>query len=219
MRAFQASFIDLLVECEAIRFGDFTLKSGRPSPYFINTAQFQSGDAIGRLGRAYAAKIRDVDMPCTLVFGPAYKGIPLAVTTVIALAIQGHQARYSFNRKEIKDHGEGGLFVGAQPGPGDRVVIVDDVITSGQSIRESLDLLHTVGAKPAGIVVAIDRQERGRGSLSTLDELRDDLGVPVYSIVTIRNIVAHLSGPSMAPDRRLSDERRRAIEAHLEQHG
>jgi orotate phosphoribosyltransferase len=214
METYQEAFVELLVRHEVLRFGDFTLKSGRRSPYFVNAGQFRSGQAIAGLGRAYAGCLRRAGLACDLVFGPAYKGVPLAVATVIALAEQGQDTPFCFDRKEQKDHGEGGWFVGTTPADGMRVVIVDDVITSGKSIHESVALLRRAArVEIAGVVVAVDRQERGTGTRSTLAELQDELGAPVLPIVTIREVVAHLHG------RGLDDERRAAIEAHLAAHG
>ena len=214
METYQQAFIELLVRHEVLRFGDFTLKSGRRSPYFVNAGQFRSGSAIAGLGQAYAGCLRRAGLGFDLVFGPAYKGVPLAVATVIALAELGHDAPFCFDRKEQKDHGEGGWFVGTSPADGMRVVIVDDVITSGKSVHDSVALLRrTADVTIAGVVVAVDRQERGGGQRNTLDELQDELGAPVLPIVTIRDIVAHLHG------REIDDERRAAIEAHLAAHG
>jgi orotate phosphoribosyltransferase len=180
MEPYQQAFIELLVRHEVLRFGDFTLKSGRRSPYFVNAGQFRTGAAIAGLGRAYAACLRRAGLPCDLVFGPSYKGVPLAVATAIALSELGHDAPFCFDRKEQKDHGEGGWFVGTTPQDGMRVVIVDDVITSGKSIHESVALLRrTADVQIAGVVVAVDRQERGTGERSTLAELQDELGAPV----------------------------------------
>lgn len=214
MDPYKQRFIDLLVRYEAIRFGDFTLKSGRRSPYFINAGQLRTGAAIAGLGEAYAACILREELPIDLLFGPAYKGIPLAVTTAIALARAGRDLAFAFDRKEAKDHGEGGVFVGTPPWDGARVVLVDDVITSGQSIHDSVDLLRKAAAVTiGGVVVAVDRQERGRGGKSTLAELEAETGAPVRAIVTIREIAAHLHG------RVLDDARMAAIERYLEEHG
>lgn len=214
METYQEAFIELLVRHEVLRFGDFTLKSGRRSPYFVNAGQFRSGPAIAGLGRAYAGCLRRAGIAYDLVFGPSYKGVPLAVATVIALSELGEDVPFCFDRKEQKDHGEGGWFVGTTPTDGMRVVIVDDVITSGRSIHDSVALLRRAArVEIAGVVVAVDRQERGTGARSTLAELQDELGAPVLPIVTIREVVAHLHG------RGLDDERRAAIEAHLAVHG
>ncbi|MEZ4450322.1 MAG: orotate phosphoribosyltransferase [Nannocystaceae bacterium] len=220
MRAHQAAFIELLVRHQALRFGDFTLKSGRRSPYFINAGQIRSGAAIAGLGQAYAAEILRGGLECDLVFGPAYKGVPLAVSTAIALAAAGHDVGYGFDRKEAKDHGEGGVFVGTAPAAGMRVVIVDDVITSGISIREAQALLlRAAEVTIAGVIVAVDRQERGRSERTTLRELEEELGIPVRPIVTIREIAEHLSGREIDGAVVIDDARRAAIDAYLAEHG
>jgi orotate phosphoribosyltransferase len=213
------AFIELLVECDVIRFGEFTLKSGRTSPYFINSGQLRTGDAIARLGVAFAERINHHGAACDLVFGPAYKGVPLAVGTAMAIAMLGRDVGYAFDRKEAKDHGEGGVFVGMQPADGMRVVVVDDVITSGQSIRESVTLLrNSARVEITAVVVAVDRMERGRGERSTLAELRDELGVAVLPVVDIRGIVQHLHGREIGGRVVLDDKGRAAIETYLRAH-
>lgn len=220
METYQQAFIELLVRHEVLRFGDFTLKSGRRSPYFVNAGQLRTGAAIAGLGRAYAACLQRAQLRCDLLFGPSYKGVPLAVATAIALSELGHDAPFCFDRKEQKDHGEGGWFVGTTPQAGMRVVIVDDVITSGKSIMESVALLRrTADVQIAGVVVAVDRQERGSGERTTLAELRDELGAPVHAIVTIRDVAAHLHGRSVEGRVVIDDERHAAIAAHLAAYG
>jgi orotate phosphoribosyltransferase len=220
VEAFVEAFIELLVEYEVIRFGEFTLKSGRTSPYFINAGQLRTGDAIARLGTGFAEQIRQHGAPCDLVFGPSYKGVPLAVATAIALSHVGEDVGYAFDRKEVKDHGEGGVFVGTVPTDGMRVVVVDDVITSGQSIRESVALLRQAArVEVTAVVVAVDRMERGRGERSTLAELRDELGLAVLPIVDIRGMVDYLHGRRIDGRVVLDDAGRAAIEAHLSIHG
>jgi orotate phosphoribosyltransferase len=211
---FQERFIDLLAEHEALRFGEFTLKSGRKSPYFINAGQLRTGRAIAGVGRAYAERIRVAGLHPDLIFGPSYKGVPLAVATAMALSEGGHDVGFCFDRKEPKDHGEGGVFIGMQPHAGHRVVLVDDVITSGGSLLRSAALLK--GAAPvliAGAVIAVDRQERGR-ERSTLEELEQALEAPVLPVVNVRQIVDHLWSSS-----RLSATERTRIEEHLRVHG
>ena len=220
MEPYQQAFIELLVRHEVLRFGDFTLKSGRRSPYFVNAGQFRTGAAISGLGRAYAECLSRAALRCDLLFGPSYKGVPLAVATAIAMAGLGLDAPFCFDRKEHKDHGEGGWFVGTAPQAGMRVVIVDDVITSGKSIHESVDLLRrTADVQIAGVVVAVDRQERGAGERTTLAELQSELGVPVHPIVTIRDIIGHLHGREIDGAVLIDDARRQAMEAHLATHG
>jgi orotate phosphoribosyltransferase len=218
----QQAFVDLLVRYEVVRFGEFTLKSGRKSPYFVNAGQLRTGKAIAGLGRAYAAEIQRAQLACDLVFGPAYKGVPLAVATAIALAEPPHglDVPFGFDRKEAKDHGEGGTFVGTAPAAGMKVVLVDDVITSGRSIREAVELLRAAapGVEVGAAIVAVDRQERGRGQHTTLRELRDELGVDVRAIVSISEVVPYLHGREIDGKVVLDDAGRAAIEAYLAEH-
>jgi orotate phosphoribosyltransferase len=208
---YQERFIDLLSDHGAVRFGEFTLKSGRKSPYFINAGELRTGAAMARLGEAYAEKITSAGVDCDVIFGPSYKGVPLAVATAIAMSARGRDVAFCFDRKEPKDHGEGGLFVGTKPAAGMRVVLVDDVITSGLSIRRAAELVTGTAARVSAVVVAVDRQERGKGDRTTLEELQASLEVPVLPIVTIRDIVALLC--------RNEPAKRKAIEAYLEQYG
>lgn len=191
MQDFQKAFIEFVIRHEILRFGSFTLKSGRTSPYFFNAGLFNTGEALSFIGTSYAAAIAQSGVAYDLLFGPAYKGIPLVSVTAAALAQQhGINKPYCFNRKEAKDHGEGGLTVGA-PLQG-RVLIVDDVITAGTAIREVMELLQRTGATPAGIVVALDRQERGTGRLSAIQEIREQYQIPVISIIALEQIIAYL---------------------------
>jgi orotate phosphoribosyltransferase len=216
MESYQEAFIELLVRHEVLRFGDFTLKSGRRSPYFVNAGQLRSGAAIAGLGRAYAGCLRRAGLGFDLVFGPAYKGVPLAVATAMALAEDGEDVAFGFDRKEQKDHGEGGWFVGTAPRDGMRVVIVDDVITSGESVMASAALLRRAAeVKIAGVVVAVDREERGVDpSRTTLAALQAELDAPVLAIVTIREVARHLSLRGI-----LDEGRVQAIHAHLAEYG
>lgn len=192
MLPYQTQFIQLALSCQALKFGDFTLKSGRQSPYFFNAGQFQTGAALAQLGRFYAQALVDANIGFDMVFGPAYKGIPLATTTTVALADHHNcDVPYCFNRKEAKHHGEGGLLVGA-PLQG-RVVIVDDVITAGTAVREVLSIIEAAGATPAAIVIGLNRQERGQGELSAIGELVQLTGVPVISIINLGHILAYLA--------------------------
>jgi orotate phosphoribosyltransferase len=185
------SFIDLCLELGVLRFGEFKLKSGRLSPYFFNAGLFNSGRALAELGRAYAQAIQSSSIQYDVLFGPAYKGIPLVATTAVALADHhGRSAPWSFNRKEAKDHGEGGNIVGA-PLQG-RVLIVDDVITAGTAIREATDIIRGAGAEPVGVVLALDRQERGQGNLSAVQEVEQTLQLPVTSILRLADLIDYL---------------------------
>ena len=186
-----SSFIPLCIDLGVLRFGRFTLKSGRISPYFFNAGLFNTGRAIAALGRAYADALLDSQVRFDMLFGPAYKGIPLVTATAAALADQhARDVPWAFNRKESKDHGEGGSIVGsALEG---RVLIVDDVITAGTAIRESVELIRHAGAQPAGVLIALDRQERGRGEKSAVQEVEDMFGLPVVSILKLDDLIAHL---------------------------
>src|ERR1700730_14608495 len=192
--AYQSEFIDLCVQLGVLRFGAFTLKSGRESPYFFNAGLFNTGAAIGAVGRAYAAALTSSRVPFDMLFGPAYKGIPLVTVTAAALAEHhGRNAPYAFNRKEAKDHGEGGHIIGS-PLQG-RVLIVDDVITAGTAIRESIDLIQQAGARPAGVLLALDRQERGGDSgLSAVQEVREQFGIPVIAVIGLKDLMQYMQG-------------------------
>ena len=192
MQAYQRDFIEFALERGVLRFGEFTLKSGRVSPYFFNAGLFDSGLALAKLGRFYAQALVDSGLSYDVVFGPAYKGIPLAATTAVALA-EHHQrdTPWCFNRKEAKDHGEGGTLVGA-PLAG-KVIIVDDVITAGTAIREVMHIINNQGAQAAGVLIALDRQERGTGALSAIQEVERDFNMPVRSIVSLQQVLEYLA--------------------------
>ena len=195
MRAYQQQFIELAVEVGVLKFGQFKLKSGRISPYFFNSGLFNTGYSAAKLGRSYAAAVDAAGINYDMLFGPAYKGIPLVSLAAAALAEHyGVDAPFCFNRKEIKDHGEGGAIVGA-PVQG-RVLILDDVITAGTAIRETITLLQQAGGTPAGVVLALDRQERGTGELSATQEVERNYGIPVTSIIRLDDLVEHLEGSS-----------------------
>jgi orotate phosphoribosyltransferase len=191
MRAYKKEFIDLALELGVLRFGEFTLKSGRISPYFFNAGLFNTGYAAARIGRFYAAAIATSDVGFDTIFGPAYKGIPLAALTAAALA-EHHDidVPYCYNRKEEKAHGEGGSIVGARLQG--RVLIVDDVITAGTAVREAYQLITSNGASVAGLAISLDRQERGQGSLSAVQELKSSLGIPVVSIIGLDDLIETL---------------------------
>ncbi len=192
MQAYQREFIRFAIERGVLRFGEFTLKSGRTSPYFFNAGLFDSGVALARLGRFYAAALAESGVPFDVLFGPAYKGIPLAAATAIAMADeQGRDLPWCFNRKEAKDHGEGGSLVGAALQG--RVMIIDDVITAGTAIREVMQIIQAQGATPAGVLIALNRQERGQGELSAIQEVERDFGMPVISIVSLDQVLEYLA--------------------------
>jgi orotate phosphoribosyltransferase len=201
MQQYKRAFIELALARGALRFGSFTLKSGRVSPYFFNAGLFNTGAALAELGRCYADAIVASGLEFDVLFGPAYKGIPLATATAVALAEHhGRDFPWAFNRKEAKGHGEGGNLVGA-PLAG-RVLIVDDVITAGTAIRESIDIIRNAGADACGVLLALDRQECGRGSLSAVQEIETELGLPVTSIITLADLLAHLeTGAGTDPPR------------------
>jgi len=187
---YQRDFIELTLQREVLRFGEFTLKSGRISPYFFNMGRIDSGAALAQLGRAYAAAVEASGIGVDMLFGPAYKGIALAAATAIALADHhGRDLPWAYNRKEAKDHGEGGSLVGA-PLKG-RVLIVDDVMTAGTAVRESLALIRAAGAEPAGVLIALDRQERGQGERSAAQEVTADYGIPVIAITRLDDVLAY----------------------------
>lgn len=191
MHVYQRELLAFAIDIGVLRFGEFTLKSGRQSPYFFNAGLFDSGLRLDRLARAYAQCAVDCGLAFDCLYGPAYKGIPLAAATAVALAREhGRDVPYAFNRKEAKDHGEGGTIVG-RPLAG-RVLIVDDVITAGTSVRESLQIIRAAGAEPAGVLIALDRQERGTGERSAVQEVRETLALPVASILTLDDVIRYL---------------------------
>ncbi|EPN9528770.1 orotate phosphoribosyltransferase [Cronobacter malonaticus] len=198
MKPYQRQFIEFALNKQVLKFGEFTLKSGRQSPYFFNAGLFNTGRDLALLGRFYAEALVDSGVDFDLLFGPAYKGIPIATTTAVALA--EHHERdvpYCFNRKEAKDHGEGGNLVGS-PLQG-RVMLVDDVITAGTAIRESMEIIQANGATLAGVMISLDRQERGRGELSAIQEVERDYGCQVIAIITLNDLIAYLAEqPEMA---------------------
>ncbi|SBS32906.1 Orotate phosphoribosyltransferase [Marinomonas aquimarina] len=214
MKPYQREFIEFAIEQNVLRFGEFTLKSGRVSPYFFNAGLFSTGQALAKLGRFYAAALVEAGVSFDVLFGPAYKGIPLATTTAVAL-FDHHDidTPYVFNRKEAKDHGEGGTLVGA-PLEGN-IMIIDDVITAGTAIREVMDIINHAGATPAGVLIALNRQERGRAELSAIQEVERDFNMPVVSIVSLNDIMTYLSeqdSPEFA-------QHLEAVKAYRDQYG
>ena len=209
---FQQDFIELALECDVLQFGEFELKSGRISPYFFNAGKFSTGGALARLGRCYAAALHASGVHVDMLFGPAYKGIPLVSTTAMALSEQhGVDLPFAFNRKEAKTHGEGGNIVGA-PLAGD-VVVIDDVMTAGTAIRESMAMLNESGARGAGVVIGLDRGERGDGERSAVQQVEQDWGLTVVSVVSLHDIIAWVeSNPAMT-------QHREALEQYRERYG
>jgi orotate phosphoribosyltransferase len=192
MQSFKEEFLDFAIRRQVLLFGEFKTKAGRMSPYFFNAGLFNDGESLKKLGEFYAGAIVDSGLAFDGLFGPAYKGIPLAATVAVALAGQGRNVPYSYNRKEAKDHGEGGTIVGA-PLAG-RILIVDDVISAGTSVRESVQLIKAAGATPCGVAIALDRMERGQGELSAVQEVSRQHGLPVVSIVNLDDLQAYLEG-------------------------
>jgi orotate phosphoribosyltransferase len=217
MQQYQLTFIDLALKRNALRFGRFTLKSGRESPYFFNAGLFSDGESAAALGRCYAAAIAASGIAFDMLFGPAYKGIPLATATAIALALDHRlNVPYAFNRKEAKEHGEGGNLVGA-PLRG-RVLIVDDVITAGTAVRESLGLIRAAGAQPVAVALALDRQERGQDSLSAVQEVEQGEGLRCVSIITLADLIEALA-PGPDGRARISDDQLTALRAYQQRYG
>ena len=215
MRAHQLEFMELALRLGVLRFGRFTLKSGRESPYFFNAGLFDTGTAIAGLGRAYADALAASDLAFDVLFGPAYKGIPLVTATAAALAERhGRDVPWAFNRKEAKDHGEGGTIVGRRLAG--RVLIVDDVITAGTAIRESVEIIRAAGATPAGVLLALDRQEQGRESArSAVQEVREQFGIPVVAILTLADLIAGAKAGSAG----IPPDALPALEAYRERYG
>lgn len=192
MTDFRQDFLAFALARDVLRFGEFVTKAGRSSPYFFNAGLFNDGDSLRRLGHFYAEALKASGIGFDQIFGPAYKGITLAAATAIALAEKGHNLPFSFNRKEAKDHGEGGVVVGAKLSG--RVVIIDDVITAGTSVRESVELIRAQGASPAGVLIALDRMERGQGERSAVQEVREQFGIPVVAIATLDDLMSFIRG-------------------------
>jgi orotate phosphoribosyltransferase len=212
MKPYQQQFIEFALATGVLRFGSFTLKSGRVSPYFFNSGLFNSGASLARLGQFYAQAISESKLDYDVLFGPAYKGIPLAATTVVALAEQ-HQrdVPYVFNRKEVKDHGEGGQLVGAELNG--KILIIDDVISAGTSVRESVEIIKSESATPAGVVIALDRQEKGQTEQSAIQQVESEFGIPVISIICLADLLTYLQDkPELA-------EHRSAVESYRKQYG
>jgi orotate phosphoribosyltransferase len=211
MLDYQKNFISYALDCGVLKFGEFLLKSGRTSPYFFNTGLFNTGAQLGKLGHFYAQALLQSGIQPDILYGPAYKGIPLVSATSIAYAqIIGGDIPFAFNRKEAKDHGEGGSLVGA-PLKG-KVIILDDVITAGTSVRESVEIINHAGATPAGVLIALDRQEKGLNECSAIQEVQDRYAMPVIAIITLANIIDYLKVVA-------ADEQLAAIEAYQRLYG
>jgi len=209
LQPYQRNFLDFVIATKVLRFGEFTLKSGRVSPYFFNSGLFNTGESIGKLGQFYASAIEHAKLEFDTLFGPSYKGVPLVVTTAIALSNDhSRNVPYSFNRKEAKDHGEGGIIVGA-PLNG-RVLIIDDVISAGTSVRESIDIIQEHSAAPAAVFIAMDRQEKGQSDTSAIQEIEKTYNIPVRSIVTLEQLLNYLSESSEHKDTAHAIERYRS---------
>ncbi len=194
MESYKREFIQFLKGAGVLKFGDFTAKSGRKIPYFINAGDIKTGEQIQKLGEFYAkAYLEKIGNKKTVLYGPAYKGIPIAVSVAVALAKQGLDVPFFFNRKEEKDHGEGGVFVGYKPGDGEEIVIVEDVITAGTAIRESMEILSGLKAKVSAVFVMVDRKEKGKTEKSAMAEVGEEFGFPVYSVVDVYDIIEYLS--------------------------
>ncbi len=212
MQDYKREFIEFAIENQVLRFGQFTLKSGRISPYFFNAGLFNTGEHLTRLSRFYAAAIQDSGIEFDTLFGPAYKGIPLAATTAVALYDRYQRnIPYCFNRKEAKDHGEGGSIVGA-PLQG-RILIIDDVITAGTAIGEAMEIIAAAGASAAGVVIALDRQEKGKGELSAIQEVEQNFGLKIASIITLVDLMDYLKNDTTM------QEHLKAIQAYRSQYG
>lgn len=212
MKDYQKEFIEFALENQVLKFGEFTLKSGRTSPYFFNAGLFNTGRDLARLGRFYAAALEDAGIEYDVLFGPAYKGIPIATTTAVALADHHDKdVPYCFNRKEKKAHGEGGTLVGSELKG--KIMLVDDVITAGTAIRESMEIIADNGADLSGVLIALDRQEKGKAELSAIQEVERDFGTKVISIVKLADLISYLEAKGTM------DEHLAAVKAYRDQYG
>ena len=221
MHDWQREFIEFMVRSDVLLFGDFTTKSGRRTPYFVNTGRYRTGEQLNALGRYYADAAEEaLEDRFDVLFGPAYKGIPLVVATSAELARRGRDVAYCFNRKEAKDHGEGGVLVGHGPRDGDRVLILEDVTTAGTSIRETVPVLRAAAdVNLAGLVISVDRRERGPDGEAALDRLSREFDMPCTAIVTIHDVVEHLHGREVDGTVHVDDEARGRIDAYLARYG
>jgi orotate phosphoribosyltransferase len=218
---YKSNFIEFMVRSEVLTFGDFTTKSGRKTPYFVNTGKYKTGMQITKLGDYYAECIKSaVHEPFDALYGPAYKGIPLSVTTASALYRNYNMdVPYCFNRKEAKDHGEGGSLIGYKPKDGDKIAIIEDVITAGTSVRESIPLLKSLAeVEITSVIISVDRMERGQGGKTTIEEIKDEFGISTYPIVNTLDIINHLHNRTIDGKIIIDDEMREKMEAYMKKY-
>ncbi len=222
MDQYKQEFIEFMIDCQVLKFGDFITKSGRKTPFFVNTGFYRTGGQLGRLGRYYAKAIQDAfGCDFDVLLGPAYKGIPLAVATTMAISEEyGRDIRYCSNRKEVKDHGDKGILLGGPISDGDRVVIIEDVTTAGTSVQETMPIIQAQGdVKVIGMVVSVDRMERGKGESSALKEIEEKYGIATTSIVTMAEVVEHLYNRAYKGSVVIDDTRKEAIDAYYDLYG
>ena len=222
MERYKEEFIEFMISCEVLKFGDFVTKSGRKTPFFVNTGYYRTGEQLGKLGKYYAKAIAEsFGTDFDVLFGPAYKGIPLTVATTIALSEEyGAEIRYCSNRKEVKDHGDKGILLGGPINDGDRIVIIEDVTTAGTSIRETLPIIEAQGSVGiAGMCVSVDRQERGEGEKTALNEISDTYGFPAHAIVTMSEVIDHLMTHEVGGRMIIDEGIKAAIDAYYKQYG
>ena len=222
MEQYKKEFIEFMIDCNVLKFGDFVTKSGRNTPFFVNTGFYRTGSQLRRLGEYYARAIHDkFGLEFDVLFGPAYKGIPLTVAATIAISeLYGTDIRYCSNRKEVKDHGDKGILLGSPIQDGDRVVLIEDVTTAGTSIQETLPIIRAQGdVQPVGLVVSVDRMERGTGTKSALKEIEEKYGLQTTAIVTMAEVVEHLYNREYKGRVIIDDEMKKAIDAYYEQYG
>ena len=222
MEAYKKEFIEFMIDCEVLKFGDFVTKSGRKTPFFVNTGFYRTGTQLRRLGEYYAKAIQNTfGMDFDVLFGPAYKGIPLTVATTMAISeLYGKDIRYCSNRKEVKDHGDTGILLGSPIKDGDKVVIIEDVTTSGKSIEETFPIIKAQGdVEIKGLMVSLNRMERGKGTRSALDEIKDLYGFPTAAIVSMADVVEHLYNKEINGKVVIDDQIKAAIDAYYEQYG
>ncbi len=222
MEKYKQEFIEFMLDCQVLKFGDFVTKSGRNTPFFVNTGFYRTGTQLKKLGEYYARAIHDrFGDDFDVLFGPAYKGIPLSVATTIAFSeMYGKEIRYCSNRKEVKDHGDKGILLGGPLGDGDRVVIIEDVTTAGTSIRETLPIIQAQGdVKVLGMCVSVDRQERGTGSKSALKEIEEEHGFTTTAIVTMEDVISYLTENEVGGKKIIDENLKAAIDAYYEKYG